>query len=146
MSYSDLPTGWAERPIIDPDIFEDVVDLIATESSRQDGCLYALICDDDGRMAQPLAVDGWQYDNSRPAQEQRFEWLCNVVTHVGFKQIALIIARRGHHAPTGNDRQFRALAEQIAARHDITILGIAIATPLAVASWPPQHPANRRSA
>ncbi len=50
MSFQDLPPGWAERPISDPDILADVVDPCASMESRFSGALYPLLCGPDGRM------------------------------------------------------------------------------------------------
>ena len=146
MTFSDLPAGWAERPVTDPAIFADVADLVATEQSRRSGCLYVLICDDTGRMLRPMAFEGWPYDDARPEQSRHFNALCGMLAHAGAKHIVLIIARRGHHAPTGNDYQFRAAVDEVSGRNGIVVLGMAIATPLAVAVWPPEQPRARRSA
>ncbi len=146
MSFSDLPTGWAERPVTDPDIFDDAVDLIATDDSRRSGSLYILICDGSGRMFQPLVFDGSIYDESSPVQEAYLDSLCGILTQVGCRDVVLVIARRGHPAPSGNDHQFRAVAEKAFARHEIAILGMSIATPAGVRGWLPESPGARRSA
>lgn len=136
MTFSDLPPGWAERPITDPDLFEDVVDLIATEQSRESGCLYVLICDDAGRMVQPVAFDTFPFDDSRPRQDEHVATLCGILRHAGVRRIAVVIARPGHPAPTGNDRQLRAALQAGARRRGIEIVAGAVATPLGVAAWP----------
>ncbi len=50
MSFEDLPRDWAQRPLTDPDIFEDVVDLVTREKSRAAGAIMLLLCHPDGRM------------------------------------------------------------------------------------------------
>lgn len=137
MTFSDLPAGWAERPVTDPDLFDDVADLIATAASRDtDGCLYVLICDEVGRLVQPIAFDAFPFDDSRPRQDEHAATLCDILRRSGARRIAVVIARRGHPAPTGNDRQFRSALAAGAARRGIDLLAVAIATPLGVAAWP----------
>ena len=149
MTYSDLPAGWAERPITDPDLFDDVVDLMATDASRETGCLYVLICDDAGRLVQPLAFDRYPFDDSRPRQDEHAATLCGVLRQAGVRRVVLVIARRGHPALTGNDRQFRAALSSAALWRGIDVLAGAVATPSGIAAWPARDveaPAIGRSA
>lgn len=57
MSFDDLPHDWPERPLTDPRLLADVLDLVVTSRSRDRGALYVLLCDDADRLLQPIAVD-----------------------------------------------------------------------------------------
>ncbi|MCE1179523.1 MAG: hypothetical protein LWW86_10925 [Micrococcales bacterium] len=56
MSLHDLPDDWATRPVHDPEIAADVVDLIVRESDRDDGAVCLLLCHPDGRLLQPVTI------------------------------------------------------------------------------------------
>lgn len=132
MTFNDLPPGWAERNVTDPDIFADAVDLFATLDSREQGCLYLLVCDHGGQVLQPVAIDQWNFDETPMEQRRILEMLLGQVAAVGARHLVAIIARRGHPASTGNDHQLAHLLREVTTGHGIALDGLAIATPLGV--------------
>jgi hypothetical protein len=56
MTFRDLPADWDERPLTDPRLVADTLDLLVMERDRVSGCLLLLQCDDDGRLVQPVVL------------------------------------------------------------------------------------------
>lgn len=54
MSYLDLPDDWPSRPLDDPCVGPDIVDLCVRDSDREEGGLSVLYCRRDGSLAQPV--------------------------------------------------------------------------------------------
>ncbi|HET7476032.1 MAG TPA: hypothetical protein VFJ97_08415 [Dermatophilaceae bacterium] len=57
MSFLDLPADWPHRPLTDPTLVADVLDLVVSDAVRQRGSLVLLLCRSDDRLAQPCVVD-----------------------------------------------------------------------------------------
>lgn len=136
MTFHDLPLGWADRPLTDPEIFSDAVDLLASDESRQAGCLYVLACNDAGQVLAPVAIDDWDFDRRPDEQHRALGTLLSAVGAAGIGHVVVIIARRGHPAPTGNDHQFAQILRGVVAEHGLRIDGLAVATPLGVRAEP----------
>lgn len=132
MSFDDLPPGWADRPITDPDIFADAVDLFATYASREEGCLYVLVCNEVGQVMAPVAIDNWDFDAVPLEQRRVLTTFLAGLASAGVEHLVVIIARRGHPAPTGNDHQFGSVLRAVAVEHGLRVDGVAIATPRGV--------------
>lgn len=56
MAFTDLPDDWDSRPITDPRLLPDVLDLVVSEQSRARGSLYLLVCDASDRLVLPMQV------------------------------------------------------------------------------------------
>jgi hypothetical protein len=57
MTFSDLPTNWLTRPLTDPVLAANAVDLFVTEGERRQGVLAALICDRRARFRTSILLD-----------------------------------------------------------------------------------------
>ncbi|WP_328325094.1 hypothetical protein OHA70_34955 [Kribbella sp. NBC_00382] len=57
MTFSDLPTNWLSRPLTDPVLAANVVDLFVTAAERRQGVLAALICDRRARFRTSIHLD-----------------------------------------------------------------------------------------
>jgi hypothetical protein len=129
MRFTDLPSGWAERPITDPHVFEGVVDLVVTEQSRREGAIYLLLTHPDGRMLQPLAIR--QVPPGAPSVADAHDWqafLGELAEH-GTCSLVMVRARRGAPEPTPDDDVlFRVLLAGADAA-GLEVHGRAIATP-----------------
>ena len=136
MRFDELPQGWAQRPITDPDVFEGVVDLIATTQSRSDGATYVLLCHPNGRLLQPICLPG----ETRGADvSQVVENVSRVLTEVArhdVHDVVMVIARPGRVTPTPRDRDLRAAFEGACRTSGFTLHAVAIAAPDAVAVLP----------
>ncbi|GAA0929864.1 hypothetical protein GCM10009554_12530 [Kribbella koreensis] len=57
MTFSDLPTNWLTRPLTDPVLAANAVDLFVTAGERRQGVLAALICDGRARFRTSILLD-----------------------------------------------------------------------------------------
>lgn len=56
MTFQDLPRDWPARPLSDPVLAADVLDLCVTDGDRIQGGLSVLLCRRDDTLAQPVFV------------------------------------------------------------------------------------------
>ena len=56
MTFEDLPADWPSRPITDPEIWEDVLDLLVCQPTGAGHSLAVLACHADGRLLQPMMI------------------------------------------------------------------------------------------
>ncbi len=136
MSFEDLPRDWAQRPLTDPDIFEDVVDLVTREKSRVAGAIMLLLCHPDGRLLQPIAIE----DDTGPVALEVVDdglraLLSGLVQH-GMEHVVIVIARPGGVAVTEQDRHLKAVFEAACCAAGMELLGLAVAAPEGVVALP----------
>ena len=70
MSFHDLPDDWPDRPLTDPLLVPDVLDLVVGEHDRVTGCVGVLVCDADCRLVQPMVVSIQTADDWPRVMEQ----------------------------------------------------------------------------
>jgi hypothetical protein len=56
MTFDDLPDDWSDRPLTDPALVADVLDLVVFARDRQQGAVSFLLCDEDARLVQPVTI------------------------------------------------------------------------------------------
>ncbi len=56
MTFDDLPADWPQRPLTDPRLLDDVLDLMVGERDRRQRSLVVLACDAEVRLIQPVAI------------------------------------------------------------------------------------------
>jgi hypothetical protein len=56
MTFQDLPTDIAERPLTNEKLIADLLDLLIGEQDRHDGCLLLAVCDSESRLIQPIVI------------------------------------------------------------------------------------------
>jgi hypothetical protein len=56
MAFTDLPPDWPTRPITDPALLPDVLDLVVDERARVTGSLFLLFCDRGDRLVLPMEI------------------------------------------------------------------------------------------
>lgn len=133
MSFHDLPADWPNRPVTDPDLFTDVIDLCVSERDRATGALYALLCDVDGHLVQPIAVAAGRRvrhpgdDAERLALLDPFAAVLASQAPAGGLVVAL--ARRGAAEATPADRLWHESARQVCRHHEVRLLATAVASP-----------------
>ncbi|WP_374968750.1 hypothetical protein [Terrabacter sp. BE26] len=136
MRFDELPRDWAQRPITDPDVFEGVVDLIATEQSRSDGATYLLLCHSNLRLLQPICLP------DEPRRVEVGEVLDGVrlllaeMSRHNVHDVVMVTARPGSVSPTPRDRDLRAAFEGACRAAGFTLHAVAIAAPTGVAVLP----------
>jgi hypothetical protein len=56
MTFEDLPDNWDDRPLTDPALLSDALDLVVFEKDRAAGAVSFLLCDDEARLVQPVTI------------------------------------------------------------------------------------------
>ena len=129
MSFRDLPEDWPSRPLTDPTLVDDVLDLLVSERDRQDGALFILLCDSQDHLALPTACD----DPPALASAVDREFAVRTVLRGGEPVLAdgsflVAFARRGSLEITADDTAW-ARAAAAAARHSpLRLLGVHVVT------------------
>ena len=127
MSFDDLPSDWPTRPLTDPQLVADVLDLIVTERSRDAGALYFLLCDPHDRLAVPVALDDLDRDASRADRVRVLSGLLSAGAHLDEPGSVLVaIARRGGLSVTAEDELWAECV--LAALDRWRLLGIHLVT------------------
>lgn len=152
MTFADLPQNWSQRPITDPDIFADVLDLVCDDTSRRSGALYLILCEPDGRLISPIAID--KVPQTRPPQEiadSVKRLFAQLVTDPELPSTLVVaVTRPGSPTLTTRDRMLREALNAAALECGVTLLGFGIATPHAIHTFPGATPnapsASRRIA
>ncbi|MGN6751464.1 MAG: hypothetical protein ACTHJJ_02805 [Intrasporangium sp.] len=137
MGFKDLPRGWAERPITDPDVFADVVDLVVTEQSRRAGAVYLLLTHPDGRMLQPLAIRDVPAGAPRGEDARRWRTLLGDLAEHGTGSLVVVLARPGTPERTPDDDAALRMLGGAADGAGIELQGRAIATPSGILTLGP---------
>jgi hypothetical protein len=127
MTFEDLPDDWPQRPMTDPALFDDVVDLVVAERDRARGALYVLLCDEEGRLLRPCAVT-----DLRPGREpdprviEPFaKGLVGLCPEGG---LVVVVARCGVPTPQDTDVRWMRAAEAVCNRWGARFLAAAVAT------------------
>ena len=125
MSFDDLPSDWPNRPLTDPRLVADVLDLVVFEKDRRAGALSILMCDEDGRLVQPVTIS--ELDPAA-TQEQRVRCLETLVEAMrGTGAMLLALARPDGLSVTEADRAWLRAAET-ACGDEVRLLGLHIVT------------------
>ena len=129
MSFDDLPDDWPSRPLTEPALVADVLDLVVSRLSRDRGALYLLLCDDADRLLVPVAVDEVEREQT---PRQRADLVATVLdlaaqtAPVG--SLLAAIARPGGLSVTADDQSWAdAVAVGVAGR--TRLLGVHLVTP-----------------
>jgi hypothetical protein len=158
MSFEDLPSDWPQRPVTDPTITADLLDLVVTGRDRAAGALGVLLCGRDERLLQPLVVEMPGYRLSAAERRRGFDNICAAFCHLGEPTgadeaelvnadlgILVALARSGSPLVTSGDLRWRDTAEQSCGRYGVALLGTWLVTPEVIRPLPPGA-ASRRSA
>jgi hypothetical protein len=124
MSFEDLPDDWPSRPVDDPALVDDVLDLAVSIADRERGGLAALLCDDEHRLVQPVFIT----DAARevPADE-RVRTVSVFVEAMGHGSLLLAVARRDGLSITDDDRGWASAARR-ACGDEVRFLGLHVVT------------------
>ncbi len=132
MSFEDLPADWAERPVTDPEIAADVLDLIVRDADRVTGSVVAVVCNAAGRVVQPVVVE-LPPDGVGPGEHRRFfDVVCMGIASASGDAhrggILAAVARSRGPFVTGDDREWHDAAARSCAQHGVRLLGTWLVT------------------
>ena len=127
MSFRDLPRDWPTRPITDPAIFADIIDLLVSDADRRDGAIHVVLCGPTRRIIQPCAVTDLV---SAPMDGRRtvFEPFVHALAG-GAGGLVVAIARPGRAAVIDSDRLWHQAAVEACRAGGIHLFAAAVATP-----------------
>lgn len=129
MAFTDLPPDWASRPIADPDLLADVLDLAVSEQSRRTGGLMLLFCDTDMRLVQPVELT--DPATAPTGVAERAAMLSMLVAAQADERpdgsLLVAMGRPGGLSATNDDQRWAAAIAD-AARGRLALLGVHIVT------------------
>jgi hypothetical protein len=121
MGFDDLPDDWDDRPLTDPRLVADVLDLLVPDKDRCAGALVLLVCDRNARLVQPVAVTDVDEVASEGERQRAVEVIIGMMDGPGSLHIAL--ARRDGLSLTEADRAWRRAAQR-ACGAGVRLLGV----------------------
>jgi hypothetical protein len=125
MSFEDLPDDWVERPLDEPRLVTDVLDLVVSLQDRLAGGLAVLMCDEGHRLLQPCVISDLNYLASDAEREIALSNVVDVMDRPGSLLVA--IARPDGLSITADDHAWaRAMARACA--DDVELLGVHVVT------------------
>jgi hypothetical protein len=154
MSFEDLPADWPRRPVTDPEITADLLDLIVGDQDRAVGALGILLCSRDERLLQPVVVEAPDLRASAAERRQGFDKLCAAFCHLsepgadsGDSGLGMLVAlaRPGPVAATPGDLRWRDTAVRSCLDYGVALLGVWLVTPEVIRPLP-LRASQRRSA
>jgi hypothetical protein len=126
MSFDDLPEGWKERPLTDPRLAADVLDLMVSDADRRAGALVVLLCDEQGRLLQPGIISDLDHESSEGERARMLG--CFVATVAEwFDSILFALARTDGLSITADDESW-VRAVQYACSGEVRLLGFHLMT------------------
>ena len=127
MTFLDLPPGWPARSLRDLRLAADVVDLVVRDSDRASGCLALLLCDDDGRMIEPVTVADVPLG---AAADERDAFFDAFLGHLGrsLGSVVFVVGRPGGLALTDDTRDWHESAVQAARGEGVELIATYLAT------------------
>ncbi|MEV6267050.1 hypothetical protein AB0L64_07790 [Kribbella sp. NPDC051936] len=145
MSFENLSATWPDRPLTDPAVTADVVDLMVSHGDRRRGTLTVLICAPDNHYLATVTVElpadaippaAVPADRSPHPADPSPAQLCGTAMHPIIPAVrtapgaALILAlgRPGSARLTDLDNQWSQAATAICRAAGIRLLGFYIAT------------------
>lgn len=136
MSYHDLPEDIRTRPLSEPILQGNVVDLVLGIEERRSAAVALMLCDQQDRGLQPIVLT----DLPEDAAVEELERLLDLVLPVVGEMQGSILVGRGRRRgllPTDLDRAWHQATIQACARHGVRLLGFHLASPDGVAALPP---------
>ncbi len=129
MTFEDLPPDWPSRPVTDPDITADLLDLVVRDADRVEGALCILLCGEQGQLLQPMVFPRPPNRISRDGRARLFEVLEHRGDGSGFCCGVLIaLAREKGSFITDGDRAWHEAAVTACRRTGLSLLGVWVVT------------------
>jgi hypothetical protein len=137
MSYRDLPDDLRSRPLTDPVLQGDVVDLLLGEDDRRGGAFTVVLCDQGDRGFQPIVLPELGEGAEVADLVRLLDLLLPLVAEFGG---SVLLARGRAHGlrPGEDDRAWHRVALAACGRHQVRLLGFHVATPEGVQPLSPR--------
>lgn len=162
MTFEDLPPDWPHRPVTDPAITADLLDLVVGDRDRAAGALGILLCGRDDRLLQPIVVEAPDLQANAAERRRGFDNICSALGPLGETggvgsaerggeaggpalSLLVAVARPGPAAATAADLRWRDTAERSCRDYGVGLLGVWLVTPNVIRPLPART-SQRRSA
>ena len=132
MSFEDLPSDWPMRPLRDPELGADVVDLVVRDADRAEGAIAFLLCRADGTLAQPLVVGDLEGEDPAQVVTHMMTVLAHLPDTTGF----VLALARPHGLVSDADRRLHQLTLELCDEHGLVLVGTYLATHAGVTHLP----------
>jgi hypothetical protein len=132
MSFDDLPRDWPRRPLSDPVLTADVIDLVVSDADRRSQGLGFLLCRPGGTLGQPFFVGAQEYAD--PCQAVTLMTRAAEETP-GVAGLVLVLARSGGPVDDA-DRSVHQHAIDVTRAAGLTLWGTYLATRSGVTALP----------
>lgn len=132
MSFEDLPPDWAQRPVTDPAITADLLDLVVGTGDRLEGAIGLLLCGPGGRLLQPVLVSAPTQDVVDDDYRRVFDVMAQALGDPpdGARSGMLVaLGRPEYRHAAREDARWRDAAVASCAEHGIDLLGVWLVTP-----------------
>lgn len=129
MSFEDLPQHWPSLSLRDPDLAADVVDLLVSHRDRLSNSLSLLLCDDLGRLVQPVTINGVAWGCPDAGRHRPFDMLSELLAADQFASVAGVLVAFGHRRPRirANDLDWARTARSRLDRLGLDLFGCFVA-------------------
>lgn len=122
MTFKDLPKDIRTRPLTDPRLRADMVDLLVGERDRRLGCVGVWFCDEDLIARQPVLIT----ETGRLTTVEVRKTL-KALLSIAADPVLVAMGRPGSSRLTPDDLTFAIEVTRACARQGITCLGSYIA-------------------
>ena len=128
MSFEQLPRDWPDRPLTDPVLAANVVDLMVSLGDRHQGAVAAIVCDPDARYRATVVVELPPSQRPIPAHLCRTALEPVVTSLQSAPGTSVVLALGCPVRASADDVEWAATATAICAEADIRLLGFYVAT------------------
>jgi hypothetical protein len=135
MSYHDLPDDVRSRPLTDPALQADVIDLLLGDEDRRARALAVVLCDEGNRGFQPLVLSDLAEGATVADLLRLLDLLLPLVGEFGGS--VLVGRGRPRGLSVGDaDRAWHQATIDACRRHEVRLLGFHLASPEGVEALP----------
>jgi hypothetical protein len=135
MTYHDLPDDLRSRPLTDPTLQADVIDLLLDDDDRRAGALAVVLCDEGDRGFQPIVLSDLGEGATVADLLRPLDLLLPLVGEFGGSVLFARGRPRGL-AARDCDRRWHQATIDACRRHEVRLLGFHLAAPEGVEPLP----------
>jgi hypothetical protein len=125
MTFEDLPNNWSDRPLTDPALVSNVLDLVVFAKDRAAGAVSFLLCDDEARLVQPVTIGELPVTMTQAERVRFVSVMVEGMAHRGAMVVAL--ARDDGLSITAEDLAWCRAAHE-ACGSTVRLLGVHVVT------------------
>lgn len=124
--FDELPDGWRDASLSDPDLAGGVLDLMTDDAQRRGGCLTMLLCNLQGQLLQSVVICDVPAELSPQLKSMTVERVMEVVGDPSLDLRLAVVMGIGSDRPavTGEDHEWAHLIRSHTAQLGVSLLGI----------------------